>query len=351
MLGSKRIVIVMCLVLLGATSAFAFNPEELDMKVDATLAAFDEIVTNSEELTAAAQGALVCPKISKVGLGLAGEGGYCALLIDGKTAEYWRASAVTVGLTVGVQSSSQVMAFMTSDALDKFRKSNLGFEVGVTGSVAVMKHGASGKVNTNDIKGPVAVWIFGEKGLMADLSLDGSTYKRIGVVGEDVRGEPLHRFVATAQLRNRSNDPTARMTIDIEAWVTDAERAAYQKILKEEGFAGFQKALAEAPDFGTVKQPGGTMMIEYAYYTEMPDGTYRVILGSTQPMAFLNPKAQASRLEENVTVIQLDLNKDRLGTGVIQMGAEIGWDDGVTIKSDYRTDPVKLESVSYKKFN
>ena len=39
-----------------------------------------------------------------------------------------------------------------------------------------------------------------------------------GVVGEDVYGAPFHRFVATADLSDRSNNPTAQLTIDIDCW-------------------------------------------------------------------------------------------------------------------------------------
>jgi len=350
MFSSKQVVIVLCLVLLGTTGAFAkLDPKQVDMRVEQTLAEWDEIVTNSEEVVAAAKGALICPKISKVGLGIGLEGGKCALLVGDETDSYWKASSASFGLTAGIQSQSQVMVFMTSEALKKFQESSRGFEVGVTGNVAVMNKSAAGKINTSDIKAPIAVWAFGGGGLMADLSLDGSQYKRIAVVGEDVYLDaPVHRFVGTAVLSGRSSDPTAQLTFDIEDWVTPEEREYLRDILQNKSSAEFQAALAEMPDLGTVKQPGGEMTIQYAYYTEMPDNMYRVILGSTDPMAFLNPKAQASRIEENVTVIQFDINQDRMGEGVIQMGAEIGWDDGVTVHSDQRTPPVKLSSVSYK---
>ena len=351
MSGSKRAVIVMCLVVLGASGAIAgLDPKNVDMGVEETLKAWDEIVTNSEEVIAAAKGALVCPKISKVGLGVGLESGKCALLVGDATHSYWKAQSASFGLTAGVQSQSQVMAFMTSEALKKFQDSSRGFEIGVTGNVAVMDKSAAGKINTSDIKAPIAMWVFSGKGLMADLSVDGSQYKRIAVVGEDVYLDaPVHRFVASADLSNVSNNPTAQMTIDIDDWVTADERAYLRGLLEKNDHDGFMAALAEMPDMGTVKQPGGEMAIQYAYAHENADGSYRVILGSSDPMAFLNPKAQASKLEENVTVIQLDIAKDRNGTGVVQMGAQIGWDDGVTIRADQRTPPVKLSSVSYKK--
>ena len=79
------------------------------------------------------------------------------------------------------------MAFMEKDALDEFRQYSRGFEVGVTGSVAVMKKGAGSSVSVAQLTDPIVAWVYAQKGLMADLSLDGSTYKRIGVA-EGARG-------------------------------------------------------------------------------------------------------------------------------------------------------------------
>ena len=63
--------------------------------------------------------------------------------------------------------------FMTQEALDRFRASE-GWEIGVDGSVAVVKTGVAGEIDTTSFSDPVIGFIFGEQGLMANLSLEGA---------------------------------------------------------------------------------------------------------------------------------------------------------------------------------
>ena len=55
----------------------------------------------------------------------------------------------------------------------------------------------------------------------------------------EVVGDPIHRFVATAEIKGRdtSLDRTASMTFDIDCWVTTPERAALQSALQTDGTA------------------------------------------------------------------------------------------------------------------
>jgi lipid-binding SYLF domain-containing protein len=47
--------------------------------------------------------------------------------------------------------------------------------------VAVAKVGASGTLDTTNIKEAIVAYTFGEKGLMADVSLEGAVFKKLEV--------------------------------------------------------------------------------------------------------------------------------------------------------------------------
>ncbi len=98
--------------------------------------------------------------------------------VGGKTVAYYNMSAGSIGLQAGLKSYSQVLMFMHETALKKFMESN-GWEAGVDGSVAILKTGASAKIDTATIKDPVIGFIFGEKGLMASASFEGSKYTKL----------------------------------------------------------------------------------------------------------------------------------------------------------------------------
>ena len=60
----------------------------------------------------------------------------------------------------------------------QFRK-NSGWKVGVDGSVAFIKWGVGEDINTVDIKDPIIGFVFSNKGLMYNLTLEGSKFTKI----------------------------------------------------------------------------------------------------------------------------------------------------------------------------
>jgi len=71
-------------------------------------------------------------------------------------------------------------AFMTQDALDKFRASQ-GWTVGVDGSVALATIGANGQIDTNTARAPIIAFVLTNAGLTADLSLSGTKIGKLDI--------------------------------------------------------------------------------------------------------------------------------------------------------------------------
>jgi lipid-binding SYLF domain-containing protein len=163
---------------LTATRAFAASGPEIDADVDATLRRFHHQVGGSRELVGRAAGTLVFPSIVKAGIGIGGEYGEGALLIGGRTAAYFNTVSASVGFQLGVQARSVIIVFMTEEALRSFRRKK-GWKVGVDGSVALITLGAGGSVDSNQIRQPVVGFILDNKGLMYNLTLEGSKISRI----------------------------------------------------------------------------------------------------------------------------------------------------------------------------
>jgi lipid-binding SYLF domain-containing protein len=67
---------------------------------------------------------------------------------------------------------------MTPQSLQKFRDSS-GWKVGVDGSVALIDLGAGKTIDSGNIKDPVVGFIFGSKGLMYNLTLEGSKISKL----------------------------------------------------------------------------------------------------------------------------------------------------------------------------
>ena len=164
--------------MMATSSAMAASAEEIDRRANETLQVFREQVDGSEVFLNQAAGYLVFPKVYKVGIGVGAESGEGALRVGGKSVAYYRTTSGSVGLQLGAQAKSIVIAFMTREALDKFRNSN-GWKVGVDGSVALVDIGVGKTIDSQNIKNPVVGFIFGSKGLMYNLTLEGSKFSKL----------------------------------------------------------------------------------------------------------------------------------------------------------------------------
>ena len=91
---------------------------------------------------------------------------------------YYSLASTSVGLTAGMATRSEIILFMTQSALDRFMKSR-GWSVGADTGIALISKGAAGDYDTNTLKKPILGFVFGEKGLIADLSVEGSRIQKI----------------------------------------------------------------------------------------------------------------------------------------------------------------------------
>lgn len=163
----------------GSTRSFhASSKEEIDAKVQGALLSFYQQVEGGRSLVSKASGVLVFPDIVKGGIGLGAEYGTGSLMVGGKPVDYYRITSGSFGFQLGGQVYSQVVLFMEPNALNRFRDSE-GWEAGVDGSIAVVAVGAGGEIDSSNIRSPIIGFVFSNKGLMYNLTLEGTKYTRI----------------------------------------------------------------------------------------------------------------------------------------------------------------------------
>ena len=165
-------------LVIGSSMAFAKTAKEIDVSVDVALTQFKKDIKGGDEFLKSAKGVLVFPDVIKAGFVVGGAYGEGALRIGGKTVNYYSTAAASWGFLVGAQSLRVIIVFMQDDALKKFQASE-GWEAGVDGNVTLVNIGASGAIDTTNIKDPIVAFAFGNKGLMADLSLTGTKYTKL----------------------------------------------------------------------------------------------------------------------------------------------------------------------------
>lgn len=165
-------------MLTAAPAVWAKSAEQIDTEVDAALSRFRNTVTGADAFLAKANGVLVFPKVIKAGVGLGGSYGEGALRINGKTVEYYSTASASIGLQLGAQERTEVIVFLEQEALENFRASK-GWEAGVDGSIAVAEWGAGESLDSVEFNDPIVGFIFGNRGLMFNLSLEGAKMTKL----------------------------------------------------------------------------------------------------------------------------------------------------------------------------
>jgi lipid-binding SYLF domain-containing protein len=125
-----------------------------------------------------AQAILVFPKVTKAGLGIGGQYGEGSLLKNGAAVAYYKTTGASFGLQAGGQQYGYAMFFMNAKALEDFVSAS-GFEVGVGPSVVLVDEGMAKTTTTNTLKDDIYAFVFGQKGLMAGVGIQGNKIAKI----------------------------------------------------------------------------------------------------------------------------------------------------------------------------
>jgi lipid-binding SYLF domain-containing protein len=175
------------LAAVAATAALPGSPARaseavaIDARVNLALGQLWSEVPSARDLASRAKAMLVMPDVIKAGFILGGAYGEGALRINDpvegyeKVGGYYSVAAASVGLQIGVQSTSHVLFFMTDAALEKFRRAD-GWEIGVDAEVTFPEAGLNAGIDSTSFEKPVIAVVFAEDGLLIGASLAGAKY-------------------------------------------------------------------------------------------------------------------------------------------------------------------------------
>ena len=137
-----------------------------------------EIDPNTISIYKNAPATLIIPRITKAGVVLGGAYGEGVLRINEAPVDYYSLASASYGFQIGAQQYSNIIFFMTEEALQKFRVKD-GWELGADAEVVFRDKGYSIGVSSKTISKPVYAVVFDQKGLLAGTSLVGAKFSRL----------------------------------------------------------------------------------------------------------------------------------------------------------------------------
>ena len=172
----------------------ARNSNEIDAAIESALVRFNEEVQGSQGYLDGSRGVLVIPRMIKAGVVLGMEYGEGALIVDNIKGQYYRAFSTSLGIQLGVGAKDLVILFFDDEAMDDFLYSS-GWQAGVDGAVALWNMGTGGSIDTTESQDPIVGFVFGHKGLIAGVSLEGTKFTKIWPdADEDSEEENIEEF-------------------------------------------------------------------------------------------------------------------------------------------------------------
>ena len=150
------------------------------------------------------------PESHEGGLGIGGQYGEGTLLKGGTAAAYYKTTGASFGLQAGGQTYGYAMFFMNAKALDEFVKAS-GFEVGVGPSVVLIDEGKAKTTTTTTMKDDIYAFVFGQKGLMAGLGIQGNKITR-SLRSSESGGLETPRLTANPAVRRNECDSTSSIS-------------------------------------------------------------------------------------------------------------------------------------------
>lgn len=163
---------------LSACATTGRSGSEIDKRVLASRELMFNTVPGTRDLAAQASGLLIIPEIIEGGFIISGAYGEGALLVGDAIVDYVSMAAAAFGLQIGGQSYAQALFLLTPEALASFRQAD-GWELGVDAEFAVLDTGVAAGSNTSTINKPVYQVVYGQRGLLLGVTIEGAKYNRI----------------------------------------------------------------------------------------------------------------------------------------------------------------------------
>ncbi|MDW7710181.1 MAG: YSC84-related protein [Deferrisomatales bacterium] len=169
------------LLALGALGACATAPRSVEGKADiekdaaVALAKAQKTDPTLVNIFNKSAGYAVFPSVGKAGAGVGGAYGKGVLYEGGVVVGYCDLSQATLGLQLGAQSYTQIIAFETTEAVETFKQGRFGFDAQAT--AVGLKSGVGANTQFNN---GVAVFVMDEAGLMLEASVGGQKFSYQG---------------------------------------------------------------------------------------------------------------------------------------------------------------------------
>ncbi len=175
-----KVVLLLALLLGFTVFASAKSAKTLDHDANMAINKFIEENKSADAFLVKAKAFLVFPSVKEVGMFIGGKYGEGVLRVGRTTKGYYSMTAASIGMQMGAQEYSLIIAFTTDAALNKFLLEDDEWETEVDGKITVAEWNSKEELDI-DYKDPMVAFVFDTKGFMGSFSMEGTKFEKIKV--------------------------------------------------------------------------------------------------------------------------------------------------------------------------
>ena len=176
----KTISLVLAMLLAFTMNSMALDDtaEEIDNDSNEALMVFYKEVKGGKKFLDNAKGYVVFPEVTEGGFFLGGKYGEGALRVNGVTAGYYSITSASMGMQMGMQQYSLIIAFTSDQALKTFMRDD-DWETEIDVNIAMAEYNAEEEADDVDFGSNMVGFVFDSKGMMGNFSFEGTKFESI----------------------------------------------------------------------------------------------------------------------------------------------------------------------------
>jgi len=175
---NKFIKLIFVILLSMTTLTLAKSAKTLDHDANMAINTFISENKSADAFLVKAKAFLVFPKVKEAGFFVGGKYGEGVLRVQRTTKAYYSITAASIGMQMGAQEYSLIIAFTSDAALNKFLLDDNEWETEVDGKIAVADWNSKEEID-KDYEDDMVAFVFDSKGLMGSFSMEGTKFKKL----------------------------------------------------------------------------------------------------------------------------------------------------------------------------
>jgi len=168
--------VLLAFLMILTTATMAKSEKALNADANKVINQFIDENKGADPFLVKAKAFLVFPSVKEAGFFVGGKYAEGVLRIGRTTKGYYKMTSASVGMQMGAQKYSLIIAFTTDAALNKFLLSTDDWDTEVDGKIAIAEWNSEEEID-KDYKDPMVAFLFNSKGMMGSFTMEGTKFE------------------------------------------------------------------------------------------------------------------------------------------------------------------------------